>query len=58
MLEGVGKIWIYPGRTYIYVPIQVAKDSAFPFKNGDYLRIRIDVERGCLIIERVEKGKK
>ncbi len=42
MLEGKGKYWKTDNKLYIYVPVQVATDSAFPFREeSGYLRIRI-----------------
>jgi|Deesub1362A_J573_1020465.scaffolds.fasta_scaffold05338_2 hypothetical protein len=34
-----------------YIPTEVARDSAFPFKEGDKLKIRI--EEGGLVITKV-----
>ncbi len=42
------------GRTgVIYVPADLTIDSAFPFKDGEKVNIKIDGER--LIVEKVEK---
>jgi hypothetical protein len=45
------------GKTYdkfsIYISTQVAKDSNFPFKPGDELRVRIEGDK--LIIEKAKK---
>jgi hypothetical protein len=44
------------GKTgIIYVPSDLTKDSAWPFKDGERLSIRIEGER--LIIEKGKKGK-
>lgn len=50
-LEGPGKLLhMESHRILIYVSRRLALDSAFPFKRGDDLLIRI--EDGRLIIER------
>jgi hypothetical protein len=61
MLESESKIVNRPTVTagkrydkfYIYVPTEVARDSAFPFKENDKVKIRISVETKSLIIEKV-----
>jgi hypothetical protein len=53
MLEGKGKYWKSENKLYIYVPVQVATDSAFPFREEKgYLKIRIEGDR--LVITRYE----
>jgi hypothetical protein len=56
MLEGKGKYWRTDNKLYIYVPVQVATDSAFPFtgENG-YVKVRIDGDR--LVIESIKEKK-
>jgi hypothetical protein len=62
MIEGIGKMINRPtqtgGKTYdkffIYVPIEVARDTAFPFKTNEKLKIKIDVENRRLIIDKPE----
>lgn len=59
MIKGVGKVINRPTKTggklydkfFIYIPISVAKDSAFPFKPGDEVEVRIEGKR--LVIEKV-----
>jgi hypothetical protein len=54
MLEGKGKFWRTDNKLYIYVPVQVATDSAFPFpEEKGYVKIRIEGEK--LIVEKLEK---
>ncbi|AEA47515.1 hypothetical protein Arcve_1513 [Archaeoglobus veneficus SNP6] len=61
MIQGIGKFINRPtktgGRTYdkffIYIPTNVAKDSAFPFKPGEEVVIRIDGDR--LVIEKTKR---
>jgi hypothetical protein len=61
MLESQSKLVNRPTQTagklydkfYVYIPTEVAKDSAFPFKANDKVKVRIDVENNRLIIERI-----
>ena len=43
----------YP-KIFIYVPMDVVKDSTFPFKVGEDVSVTIDDDR--LIIEKTKKG--
>jgi hypothetical protein len=53
MLEGKGKYWKQDNKLYVYVPVQVATDSAFPFKEEKgHVKIRIDGDR--LVVEKYE----
>ena len=60
MIEGIGKVINRPTKTgsktydkyFIYIPTSVAKDSAFPFKPGEKVIIRIEGNK--LIIEKME----
>jgi hypothetical protein len=38
---------------HFYVPTEVAKDSTFPFKVNDKVKVRIDLENKRLIIESI-----
>jgi len=61
MLESESKIVNRPTQTsgklydkyYIYVPTEVARDSAFPFKANEKVKVRIDVENKRLIVEKI-----
>lgn len=57
-LEGDGRL-LEPqtSKTLIYISQRVASDSAFPFKAGDALWIRIDPQNERLIVEKA-KGRK
>lgn len=56
MLEGKGKFWRTDNKIYIYVPVQVATDSAFPFREEKgYVKIRI--EGDGLVVSKIEKEK-
>jgi hypothetical protein len=42
MLEGKGSIMESNGRVWIYIPTKIASDSAFPFKKGDSVVVKVD----------------
>lgn len=51
VLEGSGRLYEHAkGRIVLYISTDLHKDSAFPFKVGDNVRIKIDGKR--LIVER------
>jgi len=60
MLEGQGKIINRPTRTggklydkfFIYIPTEVARDSLFPFKTGETIKVMIDTKNNRLIVEK------
>lgn len=62
MLESESKLVNRPTHTdgklydkfYVYIPREVAKDSAFPFKTNDKVKVKIDIENKRLIIEKPE----
>ena len=46
MLTGKGKYWKSDNKLYIYVPVKVAADSQFPFKDEKgYVTVTIDGEQ-------------
>jgi hypothetical protein len=50
--EGMGSFYEHAkGRLVLYIPADVRKDSLFPFKVGERVRIRID--RRKLIVDKV-----
>lgn len=52
-LEGPGRLERpEANRTRLYISTKVAEDSAFPFKPGDQLVVRIDGRR--LIVEKAK----
>ncbi len=61
MLEAISKLLNRPTQTagkqydkyYIYLPTDLARDSAFPFQKDEKLKIKIDKENNRLIIEKV-----
>ncbi len=44
-----GKVY---DRFFVYVPTDIARDSAFPFDEGEEVEIRIDINKKCVIIEK------
>jgi hypothetical protein len=60
MLEGNGRIINRPTKTagkeydkfFIYLPTNLVRDSGFPFKIGEMTTIRIDPDKGILIISK------
>lgn len=40
-------------KFFIYVPTEVARDSAFPFREGDEIDIQIDPRGRRLLVRRV-----
>ena len=51
-----GTLYRRNNRVYIYVPVDIARDSAFPFSfEKGHVKIRIDVENKTLTIGRVEE---
>ena len=60
MIEAYGKLINRPTQTggkiydkfFVYVPIEVARDSAFPFKANERVKVKIDVENRRVIIEK------
>ena len=41
MLEGVGRVYHSGRSTIIRIPYEVAKDSVFPFKQGEEVAVQI-----------------
>jgi hypothetical protein len=62
MLEAESKLVNRPTKTgkkqypkfFVYLPSIIVNDSAFPFKEDDKLKVKIDVENKRLIIEKAE----
>ncbi|MCW4025568.1 MAG: hypothetical protein NWF01_11130 [Candidatus Bathyarchaeota archaeon] len=60
MLEAESKLVNRPTVTgkksyskfFVYLPSEIVKDSAFPFKEDDKLKIKIDTKNRRLIIEK------
>lgn len=60
MLKGKGKFTNKPTKTkghtydkfFIYIPTGIARDSTFPFKDGE--EVTIHIESGKVIVEKVQ----
>ncbi len=51
--EGHGSFYEHAkGRLVLYIPADVRKDSRFPFKVGERVRVRIDARR--LVVEKAK----
>ena len=63
VLKGEGRLINRPTKTgkrvydkfFIYVPTELARDSAFPFKSGDVLKLEVDPNRKEIRIKRASK---
>ena len=54
-LEGQGRFWEHTkGKLIRYIPADVYKDSQFPFKPKDQVKITIDADKKRMIIEKKE----
>lgn len=42
-------------RFFIYVPVEVARDSAFPFKTNEVVTVKIDAEKKRLLVEKAKR---
>ena len=50
-----GRLYRRNNRVYIYLPADISRDSAFPFKfEKGYLKVRIDIKNENLIIEKID----
>ncbi|UCH57625.1 MAG: hypothetical protein JSV18_01520 [Candidatus Bathyarchaeota archaeon] len=56
MLQGKGKFYKTDNKLYIYVPVVVATDSAFPFR-GESGHVKVKIEGDRLVIEKIPEGK-
>ncbi len=51
-LEGLGRFWEHTkGKMILYIPSGLYKDSQFPFKPKDQVKIRIDTKAKRMIVE-------
>lgn len=50
-LQEVTKVYQTKGRFYVYIPSDVAKDSQFPFKAGDKIKVKIVKDK--IIVEKI-----
>jgi len=60
VLEGKGKFINRRTRTankdydrfFIYVPVEVARDSAFPFKSNELVMVKVDKGKQRIVVEK------
>ncbi|VVB85533.1 Uncharacterised protein [uncultured archaeon] len=65
MIRGKGRVVNRPGyskgkeypKYFVYIPIEVARDSAFPFQEGDEVEVIVDMENNRLIIEKCKDSE-
>jgi hypothetical protein len=51
-LEGFGRFWEHTkGKLILYIPSDIYKDSQFPFKPKDQVKIKIDPKSKRIIVE-------
>ena len=63
MKDGYGKVINRPTRTggktydkyFIYVPIEVARDTAFPFEINEKVKVKIDIANKRLLVEKPDE---
>ena len=52
-LEGLGRFWEHTkGKLILYIPADVYKDSQFPFKPKEQVRITIEPNKSRMIVEK------
>jgi len=56
MLEGEGRIIVQgqperPTKLFVYVPVEIARDSQFPFRRSGPVSIRVVVKDKSLVVE-------
>lgn len=62
VLEGKGRFINLKRKTanklydnfFVYVPVEVARDSSFPFKPGEALTIKVEKGRNRVVLERAK----
>ena len=53
-LEGLGRFWEHTkGKMILYIPVDIYKDSQFPFKPKEQVKVTIDPENKRIIIEKM-----
>ncbi len=51
-LKGKGTFYEHAkGRVVLYIPLDLRKDSTFPFKIGEH--VRIEIKNGKLIVSKI-----
>ena len=62
MLSGQGRLIVQgdvdrPSRAFIYLPVEVARDSQFPFKGNCQVHVSVDLQNKGLSISAVEDSE-
>jgi len=53
ILEGLGRFWEHTkGKLILYIPADIYKDSQFPFKPRDQVKITIDPNKKRMMVEK------
>ena len=53
VLEGLGRFWEHTkGKLILYIPADVYKDSQFPFKPKDQVKVTIEPDKKRMIVEK------
>jgi len=53
VLEGQGRFWEHTkGKLILYIPADVYKDSQFPFKPKDQVKIKIEPNKKRMVVEK------
>jgi hypothetical protein len=60
--ESETKMWKAAGKNkhtmYVQIPAEIVKDSQFPFTvDTTKVKVKIDTENGCLIVEKIKRGR-
>lgn len=51
--EATGRVYEHSaGKLIVYLPVSVSRDSAFPFRAGEQVRVRLDASHKRLLIEK------
>ena len=55
-LEGSGRFWEHTkGKLILYIPADVYKDSQFPFKPKDQVKVTIEPDKKRMMIEKIDR---
>jgi hypothetical protein len=53
VLKGLGRFWEHTkGKLILYVPADIYKDSQFPFKPKEQVKITIETDKHRIIVEK------
>lgn len=62
MLSGQGRLIVQgdvdrPSRAFIYLPVEVARDSQFPFKGNCQVQVSVDLQTKGLSISAIDDSE-